>query len=93
MYLSCKFLDRERRYSVVEKECLSLIWAVQELRVYLCGWTFSIQIDHNALKWLDQMKEKNSILTRWSLALQMYNYRVEYQKGQDDSNADTLSRI
>ena len=66
MYLSRKFLDREGCYSVVEKECLSFIWAVQELRVYLCGWTFSNQIDHNALNWLDQMKEKNSMLTRWS---------------------------
>eukprot|EP00795_Rhopilema_esculentum_P006818 gene6818-12410_t len=93
MYLSRKLLDRERRYAVVEKECLAIIWAIQQLRVYLYGRKFSIQTDHNALKWLDQMKEKNSRLTRWSLALQMYNYKVEYRRGQDNSNADTLSRI
>eukprot|EP00795_Rhopilema_esculentum_P005569 gene5569-9573_t len=93
MYLSRKLLDRERRYAVVEKECLAIVWAIQQLRVYLYGRKFSIQTDHNALKWLDQMKEKNSRLTRWSLALQMYNYRVEYRRGQDNSNADTLSRI
>ena len=36
-YLSRKLLPREQNYSVVEKECLALVWAVKNLSAYLIG--------------------------------------------------------
>lgn len=35
MYLSRKMLPRETRYATVEKECLSIKWAIESLRYYL----------------------------------------------------------
>ena len=61
-------------------------------RVYLLGKPFIIQTDHRALKWLDQFRETNTRLTRWSLALQPYSYTVEYRTGASNGNADGLSR-
>lgn len=91
-YFSKKLLPREVRYSTVEKECLAIKLATHAFRVYLLGRSFIIQTDHRSLKWLDQLKDTNSRLTRWSLALQPYCYTVEYRSGASNGNADALSR-
>ena len=91
-YYSRKLLDREVKYSTVEKECLAIKIGVQAFRVYLLGKPFEIQTDHQALTWLDRLKENNSRLTRWSLSLQPYNFSVTHRKGSVNGNADALSR-
>ena len=91
-YFSRKLLPREERYSTVEKECLAIKLGVQIFRVYLLGRPFTIQMDHRSLAWLDRVKENNSRLTRWSLALQSYNFEVQYRAGKMNQNADALSR-
>ena len=75
-YYSGKLLPREQRYSTVEKECLAIKLATHAFRVYLLGRKFTIQTDHRALQWLDRVKENNSRLTRWSLALQLFKFEV-----------------
>ena len=92
-YFSRKLLPREERYSTIEKECLAIKLAVQHFRVYLLGRPFVIQTDHRSLEWLDRLKENNSRLSRWSLALQPYQFQVRYRPGQSNSNADALSRV
>ena len=42
------------------------------------------------MEWLDRLKDNNSRLTRWSLALQPYQYKVEYRAGSSHANADAL---
>ena len=91
-YYSQKLLPREERYATVEKECLAIKLGVQAFRVYLLGKPFIIQTDHKSLEWLHRLKENNSRLTRWSLALQPYCFTVEHRKGKDNGNADGLSR-
>ena len=76
----------------MEKECLAIILGIQTFRVYLLGRPFVIQTDHRSLEWLDRLKENNGRLTRWSLALQPYQYSVQYRTGQKNGNTDALSR-
>ena len=93
-YFSQKLLDREKNYSsTVEKECLAVILGIKAFAAYLLGRQFILQTDHRALKWLHQFKEKNSRLTRWSLALQPYVFTIQHRKGRDNANADALSRL
>ena len=71
-YYSKKFNKHQRNYSTVEKECLSLIHALQHFEVYLASTVAPIVIftDHNPLTFIHKMKNKNQRLLRWSLMLQ-----------------------
>ena len=91
-YFSRKLLPREERYATVEKECLAIKLGIQAFRIYLLGQTFKIQTDHRSLEWLQRMKGDNARLTRWSLALQPYDFTVSYRSGKENANADGLSR-
>ena len=92
-YYSRKLLDCEQNYSTVKKECLAAVLATKHFEVYLLGKPFILLTDHKALKWLQEFKEKNSHLTRWSLSLQASVFTVQHQKGADNGNADALSQL
>lgn len=82
-YFSQKLLAREQKYTTVEKKCLAITLGVHAFRVYLLGKPFTIQSDHRCLEWLSWMKDTNSRLMRWSLALQPYQFHIIYQSGNE----------
>jgi len=92
LYLSRKLNGPERNYSVIERECLAIVWAVSKLQVYLYGKPFVLQTDHRPLLFLDQAKQTNARVMRWDLALQSYKFRAKSIKGSDNVGADYLSR-
>lgn len=77
----------------MEKECLAIKWALDSLRYYLVGKDFVLETDHRALQGLDKMKDSNSRVIRWYLALQPFRYTVKYRAGQENVVADYLSRV
>ena len=92
-YSSKKLLDRETRYTISEKECLAIVWAINKYKKYLFGTEFLVQTDHEALKYLEEKKFTNARLMRWSLSLQPYKMKTEHIKGTMNSGADYLSRV
>ena len=48
--------------------------------------------DLRSLEWMNRIKQDNSQLTRWSLCLQPYTFRVKYIPGKILGNVDALSR-
>ena len=93
-YFSKKFDKHQRNYSTIEKECLSLILALQHFQVYLSSANSPIVVfsDHNPLIFIHKMKNKNQRLLRWSLMLQEHNLDIRHIKGRDNIIPDTLSR-
>ena len=93
-YFSKKFLKYQKNYSVVEKETLGLVLALEHFDVYLGSTPFKIKVytDHNPLTFLKTMKNKNQRLVRWSLALQEYNLDIQHIPGCENVVADALSR-
>ena len=93
-YFSKKFLKYQKNYSVVEKETLGLVLALEHFDVYLGSAPFKIKVytDHNPLTFLKTMKNKNQRLVRWSLALQEYNLEIQHIPGSENVVADALSR-
>ncbi|XP_041421806.1 uncharacterized protein LOC121394536 [Xenopus laevis] len=92
LYISRKLFPRETRYSVIEKECLAIKWALESLRCYLLGQEFSLVTDHHPLIWINRMKDKNARVTRWYLAIQPFRFTVHHRPGSQHHNADYLSR-
>ncbi len=92
-YASRKLKKNELAYSVIEKECLALIWAIQKFHRYLYGRQFQLETDHQPLTYLNKSKMANARLMRWSLQLQPYRFRIIAIKGTDNVGADYLSRV
>ena len=92
VYGSRKLIERERKLSTPELECLGIVWTVEWLRPYLYGRKFTLQTDHNPLVWLNRVKDRNQKLLRWSMILQEYDLDIRYKKGKEHTNADALSR-
>jgi RNase H-like domain found in reverse transcriptase len=93
LYASRKLLDRETRYSTIERELLAIVWAVQKFQLYLYGKPFWLETDHQPLVYLNTSQPSNHRLLRWTLILQQYQIRISSIKGKDNHMADFLSRI
>lgn len=93
-FFSKKFNSAQKNYSVVEKELLALILAMQHFSVYVppYGPCVKVYTDHHPLTYLRQLTTKNQRLTRWSLFLQQFNLNIKHIKGTDNVIADCLSR-
>ena len=91
-YNSQTVLPHQRNYSVVEKELLAIVWAVQKLRPYLFGVHFDIKTDNDALTYIMKARTQNGRLMRWSLILQPYDFTIIYRNGKIHKNADFMSR-
>ena len=93
LYLSRSLNKAEQNYSTIEVECLGIWWSITRLQKYLLGKKFIILTDHRPLIKFNSEKVKNSRVTRWSLALQDYQFEVKSVKGIDNMIPDILSRF
>ena len=80
----------ERQYSIIQKECLAVVYTLKQFCHYLPGRHFQILTDRAPLQWLSAQKMEG-ILCRWALAIQEYDFHIMYRKGSLNANADALS--
>ena len=55
-YTSRTLTRAEANYSVIQRECLAIVWAMKQFRHYLLGRTFQLMTDHAPLQWLANWK-------------------------------------
>ena len=85
----------ERRYAVIEKECLAIVFATQHFDQYIHGRDcVNVRSNHKPLEIIfgKSLLPAPQRLQRMLLRLQKYNLNVTYQKGTEMNIAYTLSR-
>lgn len=92
-YWSRTLNAHEKNYSVSEKECLAVVWALTTLRPYLLFEDFIVHTDHASLRWLMNVSDPSGRLIRWRLRLSEFKFQIQYKKGICNSQADALSRL
>ncbi|KFD68503.1 hypothetical protein M514_09353 [Trichuris suis] len=95
-FASRVFHQSETNYAQVDREGLAVVFAVQKFRCFVLGRKFTIITGHKPpLGLLQQgkpIKDSTSArLTRWSLLLSNYDYKLCYRPGKLAVAADILS--
>ena len=85
--LTCAQLN----WSVKEKECFAIVYALKKFEYLLRGCTFKLFIDHRKLLYL--YLESSAKVVRWSLAVQDYDFTLGHIAGEQNIVADQLSRL
>ena len=92
-FASCTLSQAERNYSVTERECLAVVWAIQKFRPYIEGYHFLVVTDHSSLRWLHSLHSPTGRLARWALELQGHSFDVEHRKGALNHVPDARPRM
>ncbi len=94
VYQLRKLSGSEKRYEVHDKELLAIVKALQDWRPYLADTEKSIQIytDHKNLRNFATMKQLNQWQVHWAEQLANYKFQIHYKKGNENDEADALSR-
>ena len=84
----------ERNYSQLEREFLSVVFALHRFRLYLIGTVCTVQTDHRPIlgiigKSIDLLSAR---LRRWVIAIQQFDFKIEHIAGKNNFLADVLSR-
>ena len=83
----------EKAYPATKLECLAIVWAVAKFCPYFMAMPFEVYTDHYALQWLKTMRTGSSLLHRWSVALEEYDFTVKHRPGKAQTHVNGLSRL
>ncbi|GFT20901.1 retrovirus-related Pol polyprotein from transposon opus [Trichonephila clavipes] len=84
--------DAERNYTVTERECLAMVWALNKFRTYLGSLPIKVITDHAALTHLTNGKNLSNKMIRWALKSAELNIEWEHRPSTQNKVADVLSR-
>ena len=93
VYISRATLDNEQNWTPLELEAGCVVWSIRPLRRYLFGVYFLVFTDHECLQQICKIGETKPRIQRWMEFLSAYNFRLSYRRGQENANADFLSRL
>ena len=83
----------EVNYHSTKLEFLAMKWSIKHFQTYLLGCHFKVCMDNNPLMYFFTSPNMDATKQRWINELVRYNFSLEYQKGKNNTVADTLSRI
>ena len=79
-YASCPLTPTQASYPQIDREALSIYWAVKHFNLFVYGKEFKVITDHKPLVSLfNKLSSKQSAkIECWLLELQQYRFTVEY---------------
>jgi hypothetical protein len=90
--------EAQQRYPQIQKEALSIVFALKKFYQYLFNRKFILVTDHQPLLSLFGPNKETPVmaanrLARWANFIHNFSYTVEYRKTGQHGNADALSRL
>ena len=93
-YGSRGLTPHEKNYHLTKPEFLALQWVVTEhFKEYLLYRHFLVKTDNNPLTYIMMTPSHDATGPQWVGALSQFNFKLEYQKGCDNTVADALSQV
>ena len=89
-YASRGLLSHEKNYSAFLLEMAAAVWGIEYFDTYLIGRRFTLQTDHKPIEKVSTIHSKT--LNRLQQLLLEYDFKVEYNPGNENAVADYLSR-
>ena len=86
------FYRKVKNYATVERECLAKVEGTRHFQVYFTRVRFKVIREHGWQQYLTSIKDAGGRLIRWALRLQVFDYTTPHCTGQDNGNAESLSR-
>lgn len=90
-YINRALSQKNLGLSVYEKECLAILFAVDQWRSYLQHAEFVIQTDHRSLVFLNEQRVSTPMQQKALTKLLGLQYRIVYKSGIENKSADALS--
>ena len=90
---SHRFSKTNSRRGPTERECMAVLWAVQNFRQNVAGRRFASVTDCSALTWLFRSRNLDPKLHRWARSLQEYNIDLRWRADSVNLVPDCLSRL
>ena len=90
-FYSKKLTEAETRYTIVEKELLSIVRGLVFFKKIICNRPVTLITDNKNLVFEKRSGTKR--YERWVTLLQEFNYKMEHASGQENAAADHLSRV
>ena len=91
-YASRSLSNTEKNYPAHKLEFLALKWAItNQFHEYLYGGQFDVYTDNNPLTYILTSAKLDPTGQRWVVSLANYDFRIFYQSGKTNVEADALS--
>jgi len=86
-----KLTGAAKRWDIIKKKAFGAYFGVRSQSYYLRGKAFIIETDCRNLVWME--KSEVSIVIRWRVYMQSFQFLLRHIKGKDDAVADWASRM
>ena len=95
-YTSGHWNDTQRNYFTIKKEILSIVLCITKFQSDLLNQKFLLRIDCKSAKEILQKDVQNiaskHIFARWQAILSIFDFDIEFIKGNENSLPDFLTR-
>src|SRR6266540_3433816 len=84
--------EHEKKYPIIEQECLAVVWGVKKFKQFFSVKLFKITTNHMALETIKTVDLPSKRRAQWLCKLQQYDFTIEHRKGNKIAHVDAFSR-
>ena len=91
-FFSRKLSKPQRNYTTTEKELLTIVEYLKQLREIIFGYEINVFSDHKNLVYAATLSESQRLMI-WRLILEEFGTNINHTDGVENTVAETLSRL